>query len=145
MLQIQGRKNDHTADAHLSLVLDVALHHARTNKHIQGLLRRSCTRQSCRYRCPLLLSTIIFYLQKLQNKCTRTHNRVVVQVMDKAQLPVLMSIMMITQAVLSTPCGLRAKRSLKDRNNLLLGGFGTMIVADLFFAKMSTPTGTTGC
>lgn len=66
------------------------------------------------------------------------------QVMDKAQLPVLMSIMMITQAVLSTPCGLRAKRSLKARNNLLLGGFGTMIVADLFFAKMATPTGTTG-
>ena len=64
------------------------------------------------------------------------------QVMDKAQLPVLMSIMMITQAVLSTPCGLRAKRSLKERNNLLLGGFGTMIIADLFFAKISTPTGT---
>ena len=63
------------------------------------------------------------------------------QVMDKAQLPVLMSIMMITQAVLSTPCGLRAKRSLKARNNLLLGGFGTMIIADLFFAKMPTPQG----
>lgn len=66
----------------------------------------------------------------------------VTQVMDKAQLPVLMSIMMITQAVLSTPCGLRAKRSLKARNNLLLGGFGTMIIADLFFAKMATPQGT---
>lgn len=64
--------------------------------------------------------------------------------MDKAQLPVLMSIMMITQAVLSTPCGLRAKSSLKARNNLLLGGFGTMIIADLFFAKMATPTGTAG-
>lgn len=62
-------------------------------------------------------------------------------VMDKAQLPVLMSIMMITQAVLSTPCGLRAKRSLKERNNLLLGGFGAMIVADLLFAKMNTPQG----
>lgn len=62
--------------------------------------------------------------------------------MDKAQLPVLMSIIMITQAILSTPCGLRAKRSLKNRNNLLLGGFGAMIVADLFFAKMATPTGT---
>lgn len=61
--------------------------------------------------------------------------------MDKAQLPVLMSIMMITQAVLSTPCGLRAKRSLKERNHLLLGGFGTMIVADLFFAKLGTPQG----
>lgn len=61
--------------------------------------------------------------------------------MDKAQLPVLMSIMMITQAVLSTPCGLRAKRSLKERNNLLLGGFGAMIVADLLFAKMNTPQG----
>ena len=61
--------------------------------------------------------------------------------MDKAQLPVLMSIMMITQAVLATPCGLRAKRSLKERNNLLLGGFGTMIIADLLFAKMATPQG----
>lgn len=63
------------------------------------------------------------------------------QVMDKAQLPVLMSIMMITQAVLSTPCGLRAKRSLKERNNLLLGGFGSMIIADLLFAKVATPQG----
>ena len=61
--------------------------------------------------------------------------------MDKAQLPVLMSIIMITQAILSTPCGLRAKRSLKDRNNLLLGGFGAMIVAYLLFENMATPTG----
>ena len=61
--------------------------------------------------------------------------------MDKAQLPVLMSIMMITQAVLSTPCGLRAKRSLKERNHLLLAGFGAMIVADLLFAKLGTPQG----
>lgn len=62
-------------------------------------------------------------------------------VMDKAQLPLLTSIMMITQAVLSTPCGIRAKQSLKERNKLLLAGFGTMIVADLLFAKMSTPQG----
>ena len=61
--------------------------------------------------------------------------------MDKAQLPVLMSIMMITQAVLSTPCGLRAKRSLKERNRLLLAGFGAMIIADLLFAKLGTPQG----
>jgi hypothetical protein len=61
--------------------------------------------------------------------------------MDKAQLPVLMSIMMITQAVLSTPCGLRAKRSLKERNHLLLAGFGAMMVADLLFAKLGTPQG----
>ena len=61
--------------------------------------------------------------------------------MDKAQLPVLMSIMMITQAVLSSPFGLRAKRSLKERNHMLLGGFGAMIVADLLFAKLGTPQG----
>ena len=61
--------------------------------------------------------------------------------MDKAQLPVLISIIMITQAVLSTPCGLRAKRSLKERNNLLLAGFATMIVADLCFARLATPQG----
>lgn len=64
------------------------------------------------------------------------------QVMNKAQLPVLTSIMMISQAVLSTPCGLRAKRSLKARNGMLLAGFGAMIAADLTFAKLSSPQGT---
>ena len=63
------------------------------------------------------------------------------QVMNKAQLPVLTSIMMISQAVLSTPCGLRAKRSLKARNGMLLAGFGAMIAADLTFAKLSSPQG----
>ena len=66
---------------------------------------------------------------------------VVFQVMNKAQLPVLTSIMMISQAVLSTPCGLRAKRSLKARNGMLLAGFGAMIAADLTFAKLSSPQG----
>lgn len=63
------------------------------------------------------------------------------QVMNKAQLPILTSIMMISQAVLSTPCGLRAKRSLKARNGMLLAGFGAMIAADLTFAKLSSPQG----
>lgn len=49
--------------------------------------------------------------------------------------------MMISQAVLSTPCGLRAKRSLKARNGMLLAGFGAMIAADLTFAKLSSPQG----
>ena len=61
--------------------------------------------------------------------------------MNKAQLPVLTSIMMISQAVLSTPCGLRAKRSLKARNGMLLAGFGAMSAADLTFAKLSSPPG----
>ena len=63
--------------------------------------------------------------------------------MNKAQLPILTSIMMISQAVLSTPCGLRAKRSLKARNGMLLAGFGAMIAADLTFAKLSSPQGVT--
>ena len=36
--------------------------------------------------------------------------------MSKAQLPLLTSIMMVVQAFLSAPAGLRAKRSIADRN-----------------------------
>ncbi len=43
------------------------------------------------------------------------------QVMSKAQLPLLTSIMMVVQAFLAAPAGLRAKRSIKDRNQVLLG------------------------
>lgn len=40
------------------------------------------------------------------------------QVMSKAQLPLLTSIMMVVQAFLSAPAGLRAKRSIADRNQV---------------------------
>ena len=38
--------------------------------------------------------------------------------MSKAQLPLLTSIMMVVQAFLSAPAGLRAKRSIADRNQV---------------------------
>ena len=44
------------------------------------------------------------------------------QVMSKAQLPLLTSVIMLGQAFLSAPAGLRAKRSIGDRNQVLLAG-----------------------
>ena len=61
--------------------------------------------------------------------------------MSKAQLPLLTSVIMITQAFISAPAGLRAKRSLKDRNQVLLLGYAAMIAADLTFAFMPTVYG----
>ena len=63
------------------------------------------------------------------------------QVMSKAQLPLLTSIMMVVQAFLAAPAGLRAKRSLKDRNQVLLLGYAAMIAADLSFALFQTAMG----
>ncbi len=40
------------------------------------------------------------------------------QVMSKAQLPLLTSVIMLGQAFLSAPAGLRAKRSIADRNQV---------------------------
>ncbi len=56
------------------------------------------------------------------------------QIMARAQLPLLTSIMMITQAVLSTPFGLRAKRSVRDRNNVLLAGCAVLVAGNALFA-----------
>ena len=61
--------------------------------------------------------------------------------MSKAQLPLLTSVIMVTQAFISAPAGLRAKRSLKDRNQVLLLGYAAMIAADLTFAFMPTVYG----
>ncbi len=63
------------------------------------------------------------------------------QVMSKAQLPLLTSVIMVTQAFISAPAGIRAKRSLKDRNQVLLLGYAAMIAADLTFAFMPTVYG----
>ncbi|CAL5224326.1 g6995 [Coccomyxa viridis] len=62
-------------------------------------------------------------------------------VMSKAQLPLLTSVIMVTQAFISAPAGIRAKRSLKDRNQVLLLGYAAMIAADLTFAFMPTVYG----
>eukprot|EP00891_Asterochloris_glomerata_P008342 jgi/Astpho2/8342/fgenesh1_pg.00122_%23_79_t len=62
-------------------------------------------------------------------------------VMAKSQLPLVTSMMMVTQAVLATPVGLRAKRSIGARNGLLLLGFGAMISADLVFALTNNAAG----
>ena len=40
------------------------------------------------------------------------------QVMSKTQLPLLTSVIMLGQAFLSAPAGLRAKRSIADRNQV---------------------------
>ena len=44
------------------------------------------------------------------------------QVLPKTQLPLLTSLMMVVQAALAAPAGLRAKRSLKDRNKCVKRG-----------------------
>ena len=67
------------------------------------------------------------------------------QVMSKAQLPLLTSIIMVVQAFLSAPAGLRAKRSLKDRNQVLLLGYVAMIAADLSFALVPSMIGAHPC
>ena len=66
---------------------------------------------------------------------------IVWQVMSKAQLPLLTSVIMVTQAFISAPAGIRAKRSLRDRNQVLLLGYAAMIAADLTFAFMPTVYG----
>lgn len=61
--------------------------------------------------------------------------------MAKSQLPLLTSAMMLTQALLAAPAGIRAKTSLKARNNVLLLGFLAMIGADLAFALIGSVPG----
>lgn len=61
--------------------------------------------------------------------------------MSKAQLPLLTSVIMVTQALIAAPAGIRAKRSIKDRNQVLLIGYAAMIAADLTFAFMPTVYG----
>ena len=63
------------------------------------------------------------------------------QVMSRAQLPLLTSVIMVTQAFISAPAGIRAKRSIKDRNQVLLFGYAAMIAADLTFAFLPTVYG----
>ncbi|KAK9849389.1 hypothetical protein WJX84_005290 [Apatococcus fuscideae] len=62
-------------------------------------------------------------------------------VMAKSQLPLLTSTMMLTTTLLAAPAGIRAKSSLKARNNVLLLGFLAMIGADLAFALIGSVPG----
>jgi MFS family permease len=62
-------------------------------------------------------------------------------VMDKASLPVLTSVIMITQAILSTPAGMRAKRSVKDRNTVIIAGTAVLILANAAFAFLPSYLG----
>lgn len=61
--------------------------------------------------------------------------------MPKAQLPLLTSTMMLVQAFLAAPAGLRAKGSIKARNTVLLLGYLAMILADLSFAFLGSVPG----
>lgn len=62
-------------------------------------------------------------------------------VMDKASLPVLTSIMMLTQAVLATPMGLKAKESVRSRNTVIVFGIAVLIGANASFAFIPSFTG----
>ena len=61
--------------------------------------------------------------------------------MDKASLPVLTSIMMLTQAVLATPMGLKAKESVQSRNLVIILGIAVLIGANASFAFIPSFTG----
>ncbi len=62
-------------------------------------------------------------------------------ILPRASLPALTSVMMVVQAALAAPAGLRAKRSLADRNAVLLTGFAAMLAADAAFALLPTAGG----
>ena len=62
-------------------------------------------------------------------------------VMNKASLPILTSIMMLTQAVLATPMGLKAKESVKSRNMVIVAGIAVLIGANAAFAFIPSFTG----
>lgn len=61
--------------------------------------------------------------------------------MPKSQLPLLTSTMMLVQAFLAAPAGLRAKASIRSRNGVLLAGYAAMIAADLSFAFLGSVPG----
>lgn len=62
-------------------------------------------------------------------------------IMAKSQLPLLTSVIMVVQAALAAPAGLRAKRSLQDRNTVLLAGYAALIAANAAFALIPTISG----
>ena len=54
--------------------------------------------------------------------------------MDKASLPLLTSVMMITQAILATPMGLKARESVQSRNTVIALGIAVLVGANASFA-----------
>ena len=62
-------------------------------------------------------------------------------VMDKASLPLLTSVMMITQAVLATPMGLQARKNVKSRNMVIGVGIMMLVGANAAFALIPTLKG----
>lgn len=62
-------------------------------------------------------------------------------VMDKASLPILTSIMMLTQAVLATPMGLKAKESVQSRNMVIIAGIAVLIGANAALAFIPSFSG----
>ncbi len=62
-------------------------------------------------------------------------------VMDKASLPILTSIMMLTQAVLATPMGLKAKESVQSRNTVIIAGIAVLIGANAALAFIPSFSG----
>lgn len=59
-------------------------------------------------------------------------------IMDKASLPLLTSVMMITQAILAAPIGLKAKESVKSRNTVIAIGTAFLIGANASFSLIPT-------
>jgi len=62
-------------------------------------------------------------------------------VMDKASLPILTSVMMLTTALLATPMGLKAKESVKSRNTVIAVGIAVLIGANASFAFIPSMQG----
>ena len=62
-------------------------------------------------------------------------------VIDKTSLPLLTSVMMITQAFLATPMGLQARKSVKSRNTVIAVGIAILIGANAAFALMPSMEG----
>lgn len=59
-------------------------------------------------------------------------------IIDNTSLPALTSIMMITQAVLATPMGLKARESVKSRNTVIAVGILVLIGANASLALIPT-------
>jgi hypothetical protein len=64
--------------------------------------------------------------------------------MDKASLPVLTSIIMLTQAVLAAPMGSIAKGSVGARNLVIMSGTAVLVAANAAFAFIPSFTGDCG-
>ena len=90
---------------------------------------------------PAHLPLLHCVLTQVTSSCQASDGSPLLQVLPKSQLPLLMSIMMVTQAFLSAPAGMAAKKSMGGRNRVILLGYAAMIGADLAFAFFTSPLG----